>query len=209
MSRTRIKICGITRPEDAVGAAELGADALGLVFYPRSPRYVDVEAARAIVDATPPFVATVGLFLDAEPRQVRAVLDSVALDLLQFHGREEPVYCDSFGRRYIKAIPMGGGVDPSEYAASFEGASGFLLDSNVAGGAGGTGECFDWRRIPSALGRPLILAGGLGPGNVAEAIEYLAPYGVDVSSGVESARGIKDMGLIEAFIRGVRRGESR
>jgi len=208
MSRTRIKICGITRPEDAAEAARLGADAIGLVFYPPSPRFVGKERAREIALALPPFVAAVGLFLDADPASIETVLETVPLDLLQFHGRETAAQCAAFGRRYIKAIPMGDVLDPRGYVEQFEDARGFLMDSNVAGVAGGTGKSFDWARIPSDLGRPLILAGGLDPGNVAEAVARVSPYGVDVSSGVESTKGVKDMALIEAFIRGVSRGES-
>lgn len=208
MSRTRIKVCGITRPKDALGVANLGVDAIGLVFYPQSPRFVGVERAREIVAVLPPFVAAVGLFLDADAQQVKTVLDGVPLDLLQFHGREDASYCAAFGRPYIKAIPMGESLDPRAYARRFVDARGFLMDSNPAGEAGGTGKVFDWKRIPSSFARPMILAGGLNPANVGEAIVHVEPYGVDVSSGVESLKGIKDMGLVEAFIRGVLRGES-
>jgi len=208
MGRTRIKVCGITRPEDAAGIANLGVDAIGLVFYPRSSRFVRGERAGEILDALPPFVTTVGLFLDADVRQVESVLDGVPLDLLQFHGRESPAYCAAFRRPYIKAIPMGEAVDPRAYAQRFVDARGFLMDSNPAGEAGGTGKVFDWKRIPSSFGRPMILAGGLNPANVRDAVAQVEPYGVDVSSGVESLKGLKDMGLVEAFIRGVLRGEA-
>jgi len=209
MGRTRIKVCGITRPEDAIGVAELGVDAIGLVFYPPSPRCVDVDRAREIVNVLPPFVDAVGLFLDEERHRIEAVLDALPLELLQFHGGESPAECAVYDRPYIKAIPMGEAVEPQSYARDFTGARGFLLDSNPAGAAGGTGKRFDWTRSPRDLGRPLILAGGLDPSNVSVGVAQVNPYAVDVSSGVESSSGIKDMGLVEAFIRGVRRGESR
>lgn len=203
--RTRIKICGITRPEDAALACDLGADALGLVFYPRSPRCVSVVQARAVLRAKPPFVTAVGLFLDPTPEQVRETLRQVPLDLLQFHGDECPADCERFGPPYIKAVPMGGQTDVRAYAGSHPGARALLLDSHAVGQAGGTGAAFDWSRWPQALDRPLILAGGLHPGNVAEAILRLRPYAVDVSSGVESAAGVKDPQRLAEFFKEVRR----
>jgi phosphoribosylanthranilate isomerase len=205
--RTRTKICGITRPEDGLFAAAQGADAIGLVFYPPSPRCVTVEQAREVLAALPPFVTTVGLFVNATEEEVRAVLAAVPLDLLQFHGDEEEAYCRRFGRPYCKAIRMAEGVDLATEAARYAGASALLLDSFQAGVPGGTGHAFDWARIPAGLAKPMILAGGLGPENVDEAIRQVRPYAVDVSSGVEAAKGIKDAEKIIAFMRGVERAD--
>lgn len=207
-SRTRVKICGITRPGDGVTAAELGADAIGLVFYPPSPRFVAVETARRIVAALPPFVAVVGLFVNAESAAVQTILASVPLHLLQFHGDESSAYCAQFGRPYLKAVPMGADTDVHDYERRFATAAGLLLDSHSGGKGGGSGQGFDWSRIPAERHKPLILAGGLHPGNVAAAIRQVRPYAVDVSSGVEAARGIKDAELMRAFLRGVYDGES-
>ena len=201
--RTRVKICGITRPEDGLMGAALGADAIGLVFYRPSPRCVDVETAQRIVAVLPPVITVVGLFVNPEPVAVRAVLESVRLDLLQFHGSEEPVDCEFFGKPYLKAIPMGADADVRDYEQRFASATGLLLDSHGGQKTGGTGQRFDWTRIPAERQKPLILAGGLHPGNVAEAIQQVRPYAVDVSSGVESAKGIKDAALMRAFLRGV------
>lgn len=201
MNRIRVKICGITRPEDALSAAELGADAIGLVFHPPSSRAVEIAAAREIIAALPPFVNTVGLFLNAQPAAVEAVLAELPLSTLQFHGQETVADCERYRLPYIKAVPMGEG-DASQvldHAARFSSAQGLLLDSHVGGGLGGLGKRFDWSQIPSALGRPLILAGGLNPDNVADVLAH-RPYGVDVSSGVESAPGIKDPERIGAFM---------
>ncbi len=206
--RTRIKICGIRALEHVRLAGELGVDAIGLVFYARSPRAVDPEHAAQLVAGCPPFVTTVGLFLNPEPGFVEQVLERVPLDLLQFHGDERPDDCRRYGRPYIKAIPMGGETDVRRYAAAYPDAQGFLIDSHVAGAAGGTGVAFDWRLWPRSLERPLILAGGLSPGNVAEAIRVAAPYGVDVSSGVESERGVKDPQRMIAFCQEVRRADA-
>ncbi len=203
MSRTRVKICGVTRPEDGMMAAELGADAIGLVFHPPSPRCVDVKTAQRIIAALPPLVTVVGLFMNAEPVAVRAVLESVRLDLLQFHGDEAPVYCEFFGKPYLKAVPMGANANVRDYEQQFASAAGLLLDSHGGQKMGGTGQPFDWTRIPAERYKPLILAGGLHPGNVTEAIQQVRPYAVDVSSGVESAKGIKDAALMRAFLRGV------
>ena len=208
ISRTRVKICGITRPEDGVTAAELGADAIGLVFYPPSPRFVTVETAQWIVAALPPFVTVVGLFMNAEPAAVQTVIKSAPLHLLQFHGDESPDYCAQFGRPYLKAVPMGAGADAQDYEQRFASAAGLLLDSHGGNQMGGTGQGFDWTRIPAERHKPLILAGGLHPGNVAAAIRQVRPYAVDVSSGVETARGVKDAELMRAFLRGVYDGES-
>lgn len=197
--RTRVKICGVTRVQDALEVARLGADAIGLVFHAASPRHVSVEQARGIVASLPPFLTVVGLFMNAPAEEVNRVLDEVPIDLLQFHGDESPEYCVSFPRPYIKAVPMGGGIDPLEYAAGHASAQGLLLDSHALGAAGGSGKTFDWARIPP-FEKPLILAGGLGVDNVAEAVRRAKPYGVDISSGVESAKGIKDAAKMAAFI---------
>jgi phosphoribosylanthranilate isomerase len=206
--RTRVKICGITRPEDGVAAAQLGADAIGLVFHPPSPRFVDVETARRIVAALPPFVTVVGLFMNAEPAAVKRVIDRVPLHLLQFHGDEDPDYCASFGLPYLKAVPMGAHADVLDYERRFTTTAGLLLDSHGGDQMGGSGQGFDWTRIPVERRKPLILAGGLRPDSVAEAIHQVRPYAVDVSSGVESAKGIKDAELMRAFLRGVYDRES-
>ena len=201
--RTRGKNCGITRPEDGVAAARLGADAIGLVFHPPSPRFVDLETARRIVAALPPFIAVVSLFVNAEPAAVKLAIDRVPPYLLQFHGDEEPDYCVSFGLPYLKAVPMGAGADVLDYERRFATAAGLLLDSHGGHQMGGTGHGFDWTRIPAERHKPLILAGGLHPGNVAAAIRQVRPYAVDVSSGVETAKGIKDAELMRTFLRGV------
>ena len=208
MTRTRVKICGITRPEDGAMAAALGADALGLVFYPPSPRFVALETAQRIVAALPPFVATVGLFVNAEPAAVRAVLSLIPLALLQFHGDEQPDDCAAFGLPYLKAVPMGAGAVVQDYEQRFATAAGLLLDSHGGAQTGGSGQGFDWARIPTERRKLLILAGGLHPGNVAAAIRQVRPWAVDVSSGVETAKGIKDAELMRAFLRGVYDGNS-
>lgn len=205
---TRVKICGITRPEDARHAARCGADAIGLVFYPPSPRSVTLEQARQIVAALPPFVSTVGLFVDASRDEVQQVLSQVALDLLQFHGDEAPQDCEGHGRPYLKAIRMRQVTDVLAEAQRYRNAKGLLLDSYTPGVPGGTGQSFDWSRIPERLDRAVILAGGLNPDNVAAAILQTRPYAVDVSGGVERAKGIKDPEKIRAFISEVRRVDS-
>lgn len=201
--RTRTKICGITRVEDGLAAASAGADAIGLVFHGASPRNVAVAQAAAICAALPPFVTTVGLFVDAPAAKIFDILQKVPLDLLQFHGDESGEYCRSFSRPYIKAIRMADGVDLQMAAAEYSDGRGLLLDAYHKGIPGGTGETFDWSRIPANLALPVILAGGLEPSNVSEAVRTVHPYAVDVSSGVEAAKGIKDAAKIEAFIRGV------
>ena len=198
--RTRIKICGITRIEDALAAAQAGADAIGLVFDPKSPRCVSVKQAAAIAHALPPYITVVGLFVDATPQSVHDVLNRVNLDLLQFHGAETPEYCRAFPKPYVKAIRMSPDVDLHAQARRFSEAAGLLLDTFSPTAAGGTGEAFDWGRVPQDLKKPVILAGGLTPGNVADAIRRVRPYAVDVSSGVESAKGIKDTKKITAFV---------
>lgn len=201
--RTRVKICGVTRPEDAREAAYLGADAIGLVFYEPSPRCVAIAGARAVVEALPPFVTVVGLFCDAPADQVRAVLREVPLDVLQFHGEEPADFCSGFERPYIKAVRIREGVDLHACAEGYHRAQALLLDHYQEGVAGGTGTAFDWARVPDDVGMPLVLAGGLTPDNVGTAIAAVRPYGVDVSSGVEVAKGVKDHGKMAAFIRSV------
>ncbi len=214
--RTRVKICGITRVEDGVAAAEAGADAIGLVLWPGSPRCVGLEQARAIVAVLPAFVTVVALFVDPEPAAVRAALAQVPLDLLQFHGDEAPALCAGFARPYIKAVPVRPGIDLLQYAARFRAAHGLLFDAFQPGGMpGGTGTTFDWTRLPPQLTDPmsrrLILSGGLTPQNVAAAVRQLRPWAVDVSSGVEVTdadgkprKGIKSATRIVEFIREVR-----
>jgi phosphoribosylanthranilate isomerase len=202
-NRTRVKICGITSPEDALNAARLGADAIGLVFYAPSPRSVDVPGARAVLRVLPPFVTAVGLFVNARLEEVREALDAVPLDLLQFHGDESPEDCECFDRPYIKAVPMREGVDLHDWASRYRSAKALLADSYKPGVPGGTGTSFDWSRVPMDTGKPVILAGGLSPANVAEAIHRLRPYAVDVSGGVEAAKGVKDVDKMAAFFREV------
>jgi phosphoribosylanthranilate isomerase len=201
--RTRVKICGITRIEDGLAAVAAGADAIGLVFYAKSPRSVNVAQAKSIVTALPPFVTTVGLFVDAPVAEIEAVLAEAPLDLLQFHGHETPDYCRGFDRPYIKAVRMADGVDLKAVSAEYHEARGLLLDSYQKGVPGGTGHAFDWARIPAGLDKPVILAGGLKPENVTDAVHRVHPYAVDVSSGVEADKGIKDADRIIAFMRGV------
>lgn len=199
--RTRVKICGITRPEDGVEAARLGADAIGLVFYPKSPRAVTLAQAKAVVEALPPFVTTVALFVDPDPAEVELVLGAVAPDLLQFHGSESPEFCSEFGHPWIKAIAMRDGTDPAAEMARYRQGRGVLLDTYLPGVPGGTGERFNWDLIPAQLADQIILAGGLTPENVAEAIKQVHPYAVDVSGGVEAGKGIKDAARVAAFIK--------
>lgn len=200
---TRIKICGITRLEDALDAVHSGADALGLVFYDKSPRHVSLQQAAQIVDAIPPFVTLVGLFVNASAATVREVMQAIPLDALQFHGDETPDFCGQFGRPYLKAVRVKAGVDLVQYAADFSGAQGLLLDAFVEGVPGGTGASFDWALIPYDLPLPVVLSGGLNAGNVADAIRKVRPYAVDVSSGVEESKGIKDAAKIATFINEV------
>ncbi|HEY3487330.1 MAG TPA: phosphoribosylanthranilate isomerase [Gammaproteobacteria bacterium] len=201
---TRIKICVITRNEDALYAAQLGVDAIGLVFHRQSPRYVSAAKARAALRGLPPFVSVVGLFMDVDAAEVAAVLDEVPLDLLQFHGRESAQFCRQFGLRYIKSVAMMDGPDVKSYIAQFPDASGFLLDAVRSGEAGGRGAGFDWSKVPMNADRPLILAGGLSPENVAHAIRQTGCYAVDVSSGVEADKGIKNRDKMRAFVEQVK-----
>lgn len=204
MSRTRIKICGITSVEDAIAVVEAGADALGLVFYAASSRAVDIEQARAIALAAGPFAVVTGLFVDADPAFVNNVLRQVPLQLLQFHGDESLAYCESFARPYMKAIRMRPELDVAAAIAQYPTASGILLDAYRPGVPGGTGETFDWARVPKLSTKPLVLAGGLTPANISDAIRVTQVYGVDVSGGVESAPGKKDHGKITSFINNAR-----
>jgi phosphoribosylanthranilate isomerase len=206
--RTRIKICGLREPAHARLAADAGADAIGMVFYPPSPRHLVIEEARALVEALPPFVAAVALFVDAEPTFVRHVLASIRVDLLQFHGNETREYCAQFGVPYLRAVRMGDETDLVEWSDRFDGARALLLDAHVPGQPGGTGRTFDWTRIPSTLPIPIVLSGGLDAGNVARAVREVRPFAVDVSSGVESSRGVKDPAKIVEFIRSVRREDA-
>jgi len=203
--RTRVKICGITRTADAAAAAQAGADAIGLVFYPRSPRFLAVERAAEIRDALPPFVQTVALFVNPDAAQVAQVIGRVHPAMLQFHGDESPELCEQFGLPYIKACRVKKGVSALEYLRPFSRAAAWLLDSHVPE-YGGVGESFDWSLVP-ATDKPVILSGGLSQANVATAIRRVRPWGVDVSSGVESAKGIKDAAKVAAFIAEVRNAD--
>jgi phosphoribosylanthranilate isomerase len=205
---TRIKICGITRVEDALAACAAGADALGFVFHPPSPRNLAPDTAREIISALPPFVSAVGLFVDCEPDQIERIAARVPLDMLQFHGDEAPELCARFGRPYLKAVRMRPEVDLLEYARRFGDARGLLLDAFVSGTHGGTGTRFDWRLVPADLPVPIVLSGGLTPDNVGEAVQAVRPWAVDVSSGVEAAKGIKDPRRMRDFIAGVRRADA-
>lgn len=209
MLRTRVKICGLTRESDVDAAVAAGADAVGFVFHPSSPRAVTPEQARRLCERLPPFVSAVGLFVDVSRSTVLAALDQVPLDLLQFHGSEQPVDCLGFGRRWIKALRMRPDIDLEAEQARYGGSAGLLLDAYEPGVAGGTGKRFDWERIPSAMASRIVLAGGLDPANVADAIARVRPYGVDVSGGVEASRGVKDHAKIFAFMQGVRDGDTR
>jgi len=204
--RTRVKICGITRMVDARTAAEAGADAIGLVFYPPSPRFLSREQARTVRRALPPFVGAVALFVNAGREEVARVLDEVRPDALQFHGEESPDFCEQFGVPYIKACRVREGVDLLEYLGPYSGASGWLADAYVEA-YGGTGTSFDWSVVPRRRSLPLVLSGGLTSDNVGDAIRLVRPWGVDVSSGVESAPGIKDAARIAAFIKEVRNAD--
>lgn len=203
MNTTRVKICGLTRPEDVDTAVSAGADALGFVFTPRSRRFLETERARELVERVPAFIARVGLFMDQSAADVERVLASVPLGLLQFHGAESPDFCAGFGLPYIKALAMGAAGE-AERAGDYPDAAALLLDSHEPGTAGGTGRTFDWDAIPP-LPRPLILAGGLHPGNVRRAVRRVRPWAVDVSSGVETAPGIKSPEKVIEFIKEAKR----
>jgi phosphoribosylanthranilate isomerase len=204
---TAVKICGITRQEDALAAVRAGAHAIGLVFYRPSPRYIAPGAAGAILRALPPFITSVGLFVDETEDEVRAILAQAPVQLLQFHGGETPAFCRQFAKPYMKAVRMGSGVDLLQYARDYHDAKALLLDAYVEGLHGGSGVAFDWSRVPAGLPLPVILSGGLTAENVGEAVRRVRPCAVDVSSGVESVKGIKDAAKIAAFIAGVRNAD--
>lgn len=205
--RTRIKMCGLTRPQDVQAAVDAGADAIGLVFYPPSPRHVDLAQAAALARLVPPFVTIVGLFVNADAATLRATLAAVPIHLLQFHGDEDEAYCRQFDRPFIKAARMKPGMDLLQYAQAFPSAQAILLDAFVDGYGGG-GKVFDWTLIPERLGKPVILSGGLDAANVADAVRRVRPAAVDVSSGIESGKGIKDAEKMQAFVAAVRGAEA-
>lgn len=205
VSRTRIKICGITRSEDALEVVSAGADAIGLVFYEPSPRAVTLDMAKSVVAAIPAFVTVVALFVNPSAKEVHRVLNGVRIDLLQFHGDEENDFCGQFQRPFIKAIRVRKTSDVVASSVRFPDAVGLLLDSYKPGVPGGTGETFDWSLIPTSQSKPLILAGGLTPENIASAIDQVQPFAVDVSGGVEREKGIKDHSKINKFISEVYR----
>lgn len=206
--RTRVKICGFTNVEDAVFAAKAGVDAIGLVFFPQSPRNVGIEKAIAIVNALPAFVSVVALFVNEQESTIRNIVEKVPVDCLQFHGDEEPEACVKYGKRYIKAVRMRKETDVAELARKYSDADGLLLDAYHPGINGGTGDRFDWDLVPAQCDTPIILAGGLDAMNVKQAIEQTSPYAVDVSSGVETGKGIKDNNKIAAFISAVYQGDT-
>ena len=201
---TLIKICGITTREDAKMACDSGANAIGLVFYPPSPRYVSIEQAQDVVNSLPPFTMSVGLFVNATREEIEQVIEQVAIDIIQFHGDETEAFCASFSRPYIKAVRMKEGLDLYSLEKEFASARGLLLDAYKKGVPGGTGETFNWDKVPHDLNRPIILAGGLDAGNVAQAIKIAKPYAVDVSGGVEASKGKKDPQKIIQFVANVR-----
>lgn len=209
MPRTRVKICGLTRPEDAYAAVDAGVDAIGLVFYPPSPRAVDWVWAARLTRGLPPFVTVVGLFVDPSMEEVEQVLNNTRIDLLQFHGSESDAFCGRFGKPYMKAIRMKPGLDLMVEISRYPGSSGILLDAWHPGEQGGTGETFDWKRVPAELKSSIVLAGGLTVSNVSLALAEVQPYAVDVSSGVEEKKGIKDAAKMTAFLKEVEDYDNR
>ena len=209
VTQTRIKICGITRPEDARVAAQCGADAIGLVFYDRSPRAVTIEQAVACVMAVPPLVSAVALFVDESAEVIHRILTAVPIDLIQFHGNESAEFCTQFSRPYIKALRVRPNVNPLTQSLAYSTSRGILLDAFKKGVPGGTGESFDWDLARVTFPRPLVLAGGLNSDNVATAIERVRPAAVDVSGGVELEPGIKSAESIKKFIEAVRAADQR
>ncbi|MBA2689289.1 MAG: phosphoribosylanthranilate isomerase [Burkholderiales bacterium] len=205
---TRVKICGITRVDDAQVAVSAGADAIGLVFHAGSPRYITISRAGGICAALPPFVTTVALFVDAQASVVESVLSALPIDLLQFHGEESAVFCEQFGKPFMKAVRVRPQTDLLQYALDFASAKALLLDAYVSGVAGGTGKTFDWDLIPANLPLPVVLSGGLTPANVADAVDKLRPWAVDVNSGVEASPGIKDPVKIRDFIKAARKADA-
>lgn len=208
MTQTRIKICGITTADDARAAVDHGADAIGLVFYARSPRSVTVQQAQQIVAAVPPFITVVALFVDEPADGISRILSSVPVDLVQFHGDETPAFCQQFGRPWIKALRVRPGVELEALCKDYQAGRGILLDSWQDGVPGGTGKSFDWDLAARTLPLPVVLAGGLNEGNVGEAMSRLRPAAVDVSGGVERAPGVKDSGKIERFVAAVRAADA-
>jgi len=206
--QTRIKFCGLTTSRDVQCAIELGVDALGFVFVPESARCVSLQQAKTLLDPIPPAIVKVGLFMNAEAAAVKAVINVVGLNLLQFHGDEDEVFCQQFNMPYLKAVPMASISSLPDYCANFKSATGFLLDSHAQGAMGGSGESFAWgglsNEMLTSLEKPVILAGGLSVDNVAEAIRLVRPYAVDVSSGIETSKGVKDPAKMEQFIKEVR-----
>lgn len=207
MKRTRVKICGITNPADAAAAVACGVDALGLNFFEGSSRFIDERQALEIIEGLPAFVTVVGLFVDSEPERVKGLISRLGLDLLQFHGSESVDYCESFDRPYMKAIAANGTAAISEAAASYRSAKAILLDTATAGQFGGTGERFDWATIPE-LGQPLVLAGGITPDNAAEAIKKVNPWALDLATGVEKSRGVKDLEKMTALMTAVAKADA-
>lgn len=205
--RTRIKFCGMTHADDIRAALALGVDGLGLIAVPGTKRGLDIERATLLRREIPPLATCVLLLMDADADYARAAIDSVQPDLVQFHGSESPEFCASFARRWIKAVPMGGGEDPAHYQQRYAGAAGFVFDSHAAGGQGGSGEVFDWSRLPATRSAPLLLAGGLKPDNVFEAVRAVRPHAVDVSSGIESAPGRKCPQRMQQFVSEVQRAD--
>ena len=205
--RTRVKICGFTKAEDAVAAAYFGVDAIGLVFYPPSPRNVSIEQAINIVEALPAFVSVVALFVDEEESKIRDVLSKISIDCIQFHGNETAKTCRVYNKPYMKAIRMKEGMDVANIATQYDDASALLLDAYHPGIKGGSGSQFDWDLIPDNCSLPVILAGGLQVNNARQAVQKVKPYALDVSSGVESAKGIKDVAKMAAFIQEIKEGD--
>jgi len=199
--RTRTKICGITRLEDAKASILAGCDALGFVFYKESPRYIALDAFKVIVKELPPFVTKTGLFVNADPAEIEEAIQSGLVNVLQFHGDETPDFCRQFNFPYIKAVAVSSSVDLIQYAKDFHDAEALLLDAYHEHLKGGTGQTFDWNLIPQSLSKPIVLAGGLTVDNVKEAIKKVKPYAVDVSGGVEESKGIKNSLKIQAFIK--------
>ncbi|MCP4078286.1 MAG: phosphoribosylanthranilate isomerase [Gammaproteobacteria bacterium] len=208
-TRTRIKICGLKTAQDALLVSNCGADSIGLVFHQNSPRFVEIDIAEKIRQQIPAFVTVTALFMDDSSALIKQVIEQVKPDCLQFHGKETAKFCESWCLPYIKAIPMGSISDANDFAQAYPSAQGFLLDSNVTGRQGGSGDTFDWSKIPSTFQYPLILAGGLNPQNVAEAISQVHPWAVDVSSGVEQLKAVKDPDLIRLFCKEVFRADCR
>lgn len=206
-TRTRVKFCGITRPQDADAAVALGADAIGLVLAAGSPRFISLDQAVSIRRRLPAFVQAVALFRNADAESVRRAIAALQPDLLQFHGDETPGFCESFGRPYLRAVPMRGGADLAHWERQFASAAALLLDAHAAGEPGGQGASFDWAGLAGRASRPYVLAGGLTPDNVGGAVARLRPYAVDVSSGIESAPGVKDEARMRRFIEAVRKAD--